>query len=590
MQKQIGNYVIKEDVIYRDKQRVYSPALKMNNQKDESIQWICVIISKKTQIQHIEKMAQEMIKVQAKNVIVIKEFRQTSNNYYLFMNQFKDGVLEQIWQKEQFTEERAKNILRQILNGLKGLHENQIMNVDLSPQCIYNDNGDYRIGQLNLAYNAMAQLEKEEDFDLYGITKEVFAPEILTGETQGRLDSDLYSVGVIYYRLLFREYPFKGNTKTQLLEDIKNQRELFTQDQISQVSKESIDFLRQILIYDPEKRMRWPQVYSHSLLKSMNIPNDNVAASLLLQQSMSKFMTKDDLNQKKFDIKKMEDAYKNLERTLAMGDRNKVDQSEIIKKDNLTDQINIEDGQKILETYKQLNMEFFREQREKSFVQQLEYYIFQRNIYAGLCQTLTYVRITNLEQRPLEYLILRCMHNFSENLKAQIEQMEVQVKKVELDKNENLFKQFQLFKQKIFNENDVIKQQYTSFLAIIQKYIDRQQNLKDQFLIKLTENDAFKYEVFEHLKAKYQEFIQALKALPLFQKETLFSKQIILNIYVNLIMICSFILKYEPDSILDKKPNEYQDWIFKATDEELSNQILQKAQKVESAYQKLKKN
>lgn len=32
---------------------------------------------------------------------------------------------------------------------------------------------------------------------------------------------------------------------------------------------------------------------------------------------MSKFMTREDLNQKKFDIKKMEDAYKNLERTLA---------------------------------------------------------------------------------------------------------------------------------------------------------------------------------------------------------------------------------------------------------------------------------
>lgn len=33
-------------------------------------------------------------------------------------------------------------------------------------------------------------------------------------------------------------------------------------------------------------------------------------------------MTKEDLNQKKFDIKKMEDAYKNLERTLAMGGGN----------------------------------------------------------------------------------------------------------------------------------------------------------------------------------------------------------------------------------------------------------------------------
>lgn len=29
----------------------------------------------------------------------------------------------------------------------------------------------------------MASLEKEEDFDQYGITKEVFAPEILTGDS-----------------------------------------------------------------------------------------------------------------------------------------------------------------------------------------------------------------------------------------------------------------------------------------------------------------------------------------------------------------------------------------------------------------------
>ena len=54
--------------------------------------------------------------------------------------------------------------------------------------------------------------------DFFGCCK---APEILRGEKNINEKSDLWSVGVIIYFLFFKEYPYKGIKKDELLDQIR---------------------------------------------------------------------------------------------------------------------------------------------------------------------------------------------------------------------------------------------------------------------------------------------------------------------------------------------------------------------------------
>jgi len=77
------------------------------------------------------------------------------------------------------------------------------------------------------------------------------------------------------------------------------------------VSNESKDFLKRILVYDIRQRLKWSDVYRHSLLRNLNVP-DNVPVEqsiLMTNASMNKVITFSGLNIQKFDVKENENFY-----------------------------------------------------------------------------------------------------------------------------------------------------------------------------------------------------------------------------------------------------------------------------------------
>ena len=84
------------------------------------------------------------------------------------------------------------------------------------------------------------------------------APEILK-ENEYNHKSDLWSLGVIIYVLYFREYPYKGTSSEELLEEIKK-----GQDNLKKTGNLDLDnLIRALLIEEPEERMDWNQYFNH---------------------------------------------------------------------------------------------------------------------------------------------------------------------------------------------------------------------------------------------------------------------------------------------------------------------------------------
>ena len=78
--------------------------------------------------------------------------------------------------------------------------------------------------------------------------------------------ADLWSVGVVYYQMLFGETPFFGFTMPDLINDIKKKADGKLKFPKT-VSSESKDLLLKILVTDPQKRMDWSTFFNHPLFK-----------------------------------------------------------------------------------------------------------------------------------------------------------------------------------------------------------------------------------------------------------------------------------------------------------------------------------
>lgn len=109
------------------------------------------------------------------------------------------------------------------------------------------------------------------------------APELLEKRKVYSSSTDLWSIGAVFYKLLFGEYPFRttnafwnlileimravARDKNMLLENIKynNGENLKIRRSINSISKEAEDLLRRLLTYDPNKRIGWGEFFEHAL-------------------------------------------------------------------------------------------------------------------------------------------------------------------------------------------------------------------------------------------------------------------------------------------------------------------------------------
>lgn len=88
------------------------------------------------------------------------------------------------------------------------------------------------------------------------------APEVHQEKSYGR-KADIWSVGIVFYQLIYGEYPFKGFSDQEIYKNIKKNPPNFDKVNISDKAR---DFIQRCLTIDPKARISWKEVYSHPLI------------------------------------------------------------------------------------------------------------------------------------------------------------------------------------------------------------------------------------------------------------------------------------------------------------------------------------
>lgn len=153
-----------------------------------------------------------MEKIQNENVIKLLDHIETKEKHYLVMDYCNQGDLDsyikslKAQNKKPLSEEMAKNFLKQLLNGFKGLHELFVIHRDLKLKNILVNDGILKIADFGLS--------KVGELGVTHVgTPYTKAPEVFKGRGRIRYNNkaDIWSLGVIFYQLLFDlKYPFNG--------------------------------------------------------------------------------------------------------------------------------------------------------------------------------------------------------------------------------------------------------------------------------------------------------------------------------------------------------------------------------------------
>ncbi|XP_047520184.1 obscurin isoform X6 [Pieris napi] len=174
-------------------------------------------------------------------------------------------VRDRLLRSQGYTERDIAGYVRQLLRGLKHMHDNSIAHLGLT------------IGELLLSHVGSDEL-KICDFGLsrrihlnqhaalnYGMP-EFVAPEVAKGEGVA-FGADMWSVGIITYILLSGRSPFRGLNDRETLSRVREgQWEWFDEEWWSRFSLESRDFISKLLVLDWRNRLDVDSALAHPWL------------------------------------------------------------------------------------------------------------------------------------------------------------------------------------------------------------------------------------------------------------------------------------------------------------------------------------
>jgi serine/threonine protein kinase len=249
--------------------------------KNDGTIWAVKIINTRTLQQAntdlILREAEMLCSLRHRCITRLTDIFQDQSNVFLVMEMCVGGDLfDRIMEMEhgRYPEEKARQCMRNILDGLCYLHSKGVAHRDIKPEnillCSKHDDVNIKISDFGLAkrVDATSRLRTIVGTPIY------YAPEIsrclgaVAGLAEYSVEADMWSLGVLLYALLFGRLPWQ-------LEDIHayearvklgqpcSRVVTFPCDLVHTVSATALDLITKLLIEQPSMRLTAEQTLNH---------------------------------------------------------------------------------------------------------------------------------------------------------------------------------------------------------------------------------------------------------------------------------------------------------------------------------------
>lgn len=289
MSKVVDNYVILDEIGSGQFSSVHKGRHMMSG---ESVAIKILKLNKLENNPAIRELIDEEVSAlrQIDSPYVIKNIKmlKTANNIYEIYEFCENGNLFSLLQKRgKLGEKEALLIFRDLVMAIRALYQKStvglsgIMHRDIKPENIFLKVerailGDF--GFCKILANANELTSGAFGSPMY------MAPEVLTGKSYG-MSSDLYSLGIVLYEMIYGSVPYDATSIDDLLLQIKEKGPQFHKKKIS---KKLETLIMSLLEANPQMRISHSSLFE-VVLKDPNFPNSLLeTGDSLLSSSLSK--------------------------------------------------------------------------------------------------------------------------------------------------------------------------------------------------------------------------------------------------------------------------------------------------------------
>lgn len=142
------------------------------------------------------------------------------------------------------------------MNACYSLHIKNILHRDLKPSNILLHQGQIKIADFGFC----KLLRRRQDVTRTMVGSPIYmAPEILKGRAYN-IQCDIWSMGVLFYELLFARCPFEERSIPRLIQRIDTSPVTFPRH-FNNISVKTEQLLKKMLVPDPRRRITWEELF-----------------------------------------------------------------------------------------------------------------------------------------------------------------------------------------------------------------------------------------------------------------------------------------------------------------------------------------
>ena len=270
--------------------------------------YACKVVHKNNSINDAQTMRVEtdiLMRMNHKNIAKLHELYETKLSKWYIMELANGGSLHTaLAEEENYTEDLIATHFKQVLEGMKYLHEIGIVHRDLKQDnilCTVTKTAsgerkyeakiaDFGLSALTFGNHSAKSMKKYKRLkDMWG-TKEYFAPEVYKRAYGPQVD--VWSLGCVLYELLTGEVPFptreiaESKVERLILNGGKKSRRCFEMlPRWQALSPEARDLIHHMLKINPSKRYNIQECLNHPFILrtefvASNQSHDSVSASM----------------------------------------------------------------------------------------------------------------------------------------------------------------------------------------------------------------------------------------------------------------------------------------------------------------------
>lgn len=206
-------------------------------------------------------------KLNHKHIIQLIDDFSDDRDYHMITSYCDGGNMEDLIYKKEYLnrgldEDVAIKFLMQMMFALKELHQCKIIHRDIKLANMFLHKNNIVIGDFGFAKHNV-----DSHFSKIG-TPYYMAPEVINKKPEDMYSnkSDLWSVGVCFYFILFGNLPFPAKTEPELLNMIQNRSgKRLDFKGVKKVSIRTRNILIRLIEPDPKKRIDFHEFFNHEI-------------------------------------------------------------------------------------------------------------------------------------------------------------------------------------------------------------------------------------------------------------------------------------------------------------------------------------